>query len=73
MYTEVAKQFADLSDYRTAAYFYKRIQDISIEYKHIEGEARAFLGLGKAEEQVKNKEQAMLHLETSLEKASEDP
>lgn len=73
IYTGVAKQFEGLQDYETASYFYNRCLDISVEYKFLEGEARAYQGLGKAEENVMNKEKAMLHLETSLEKASEDP
>lgn len=44
-----------------------------MEYKYLEGEAKAYQGLGKAEENVLNKDKAMTHLETSLEKASEDP
>jgi hypothetical protein len=50
IYTGVAKIFEDLQDFQTASYFYKRCLDISTEHKYIEGEARSYLGLGKAEE-----------------------
>jgi hypothetical protein len=62
-----------LSDFETASYFHKRCLDISVEYKYLEGEAKAFKGLGIAEENVMNKEMAKEHLETALGKASEDP
>lgn len=62
-----------MQDYETASYFYNRCLDISVEHKYLEGEARAYQGLGKAEENVLNKDQAMRHLETSLEKADADP
>lgn len=73
IYAMLAKQFEDYKDFQTASYFHKRCLDISVEHKYIEGEAKSYLGLGNAEEQVMNKEQAMIHLETALEKASEDP
>lgn len=62
-----------MSDFETASYFHKRCLDISVEYKYLEGEAKAFKGLGIAEENVMNKEMAKEHLETALGKASEDP
>lgn len=42
-----------------------------MEHKFLEGEARAYQGLGKAEENVMNKNEAMHHLETSLSKVQE--
>ena len=55
-YQHVADGFEKLSDFETASYFHKRCLDISIEYKYLEGEARAYRGLGIAEEKVMNKE-----------------
>ncbi len=52
----MADGFEKLSDFETASYFHKRCLDISIEYKYLEGEARAYRGLGIAEEKVMNKE-----------------
>ena len=72
-YQRVADMFKSYEDYETASYFHKRCLDISQEFKYLEGEARAFHGLGIAEKMVRNKNEAMVHLETSLEKASEDP
>ena len=42
---------------------------MSIRAKYVEGEAQAYMGLGKCEEQVLNKFNAMGNLETALEKA----
>ena len=42
-----------------------------MEFKYIEGQALAFKGLGICEQMVLNKEEAMVHLETALEKAVE--
>jgi len=58
-YTRVANIFEALQDYRTASYFHNRCLEISVEYKYLEGEARAYQGLGKAEENVMNKDMAM--------------
>lgn len=60
-----------LYDYRTASYFYQRCLQISVEHKFLEGEARAYQGLGMAENNVENKEAAMEHLVKSLNKAKE--
>ena len=46
--------------------------DISTEQGHLKGEAEAEQGLGKCEESVLNIFYAMGHLETALEKSSED-
>jgi hypothetical protein len=58
-----------LLDYETASYFYKRCLDVSVDHKDIEGEARAYKGLGICEEKVLNIFEAMSYLETALEKA----
>ena len=50
----MAKQFEDLYDYETASYFHKRCLDVSVDFKFIEGEARAYKGLGICEEKVLN-------------------
>ena len=50
MYTGVACEFEALKDYETASYFYKKCLDVSIRAKHVEGEAQAYMGLGKCEE-----------------------
>lgn len=71
MYTGVACEFEALKDYETASYFYKKCLDVSIRAKHVEGEAQAYMGLGKCEEQVLNKHFAMENLETALEKATD--
>ena len=42
----VALEFEQLSDYETASYFYKRCLDVSVDHKYIEGEAKAYKGLG---------------------------
>jgi hypothetical protein len=57
-----------LLDYETASYFYKRCLNVSIDFKDIEGEARAYRGLGFCEEQVFNIFEAKDYLETALEK-----
>lgn len=46
--------FEELDDYETASYFYKKCLDVSIEAKFVEGEARAYMGLGICEEEVFN-------------------
>ena len=61
--------FEDLEDYETASYFYKKCLDVSIEAKFVEGEARAYMGLGICEEEVFNIFNSMSNLETALEKA----
>ena len=50
---------------------YKKCLDVSIRAKFVEGEAQAYMGLGKCEEQVLNKHFAMENLETALEKATD--
>ena len=42
-----------------------------MEFKYIEGQALAYKGLGICEQMVLNKSEAMVHLETALEKAVE--
>ena len=42
---------------------------MSIDFKYVEGEAKAYMGLGICEERVLNIFQAMSYLETALEKA----
>ena len=42
--------FEGLKDFETASYFYKKCQDVSIRAKFVEGEAQAYMGLGKCEE-----------------------
>lgn len=42
---------------------------MSIDFKYLEGEARAYRGLGICEEKVFNIFQAMSYLEIALEKA----
>ena len=49
-YLSVAEMFQELNDWETASYFHKRCLDISIEFKYIEGEAKAYKGLGICEE-----------------------
>ena len=61
----------ELKDFETASYFYKKCLDVSIRAKYVEGEAQAYMGLGKCEEQVLNKHFAMENLETALEKATD--
>lgn len=61
--------FEDLDDYETASYFYKKCLDVSIEAKYVEGEAKAYRGLGICEEAVFNIFNSMSNLETALEKA----
>jgi hypothetical protein len=61
--------FEGLKDFETASYFYKKCQDVSIRAKFVEGEAQAYLGLGKCEEQVLNKFKAMDNLETAHKKS----
>jgi tetratricopeptide (TPR) repeat protein len=65
----VAMQFEELNDYETASYFYKKSLDISVESKYVEGEAKAYMGLGICEEKVLNIFEAMGNLETALQKA----
>jgi uncharacterized protein (DUF111 family) len=55
-YKRVGVKFEELQDFETASYFHKRCLDISVEYKYLEGEAKAFRGLGIAEEKVMNKD-----------------
>ena len=69
-YEELAHMYEGYNDYETASYFHARCLDISIEFKYIEGEAKAHRGLGICEEKVFNKFPAMQHLETALDKAS---
>lgn len=69
-YASMAEMYEGYNDYETASYFHQRCLDISIEFKYIEGEAKAHRGLGICEEKVFNKFEAMQHLETALEKAS---
>ena len=69
-YEKMAKMYEGFNDYETASYFHQRCLDISIEFKYIEGEARAHCGLGICEEKVFNKFPAMQHLEKALEKAN---
>lgn len=71
MYTGVAAEFEELKDFETASYFYKKCLDVSIRAKYVEGEAQAYMGLGKCEEQVLNKHFSMENLETALEKATD--
>jgi len=68
-YERMANMYERYNDYETASYFHQRCQDISIEFKYIEGEATAHRGLGICEEKVLNKFPAMQNLETALEKA----
>eukprot|EP00347_Sterkiella_histriomuscorum_P015789 403355675 len=68
-YIKVATQFEELNDYETASYFHKRCLDVSIDAKFIEGEAKAYKGLGICEEKVLNIFEAMNYLETALEKS----
>ena len=68
-YLKVAKNFETLNDYETASYFHKKCLDMSIDFKYVEGEAKAYMGLGICEEKVLNIFQAMSYLETALEKA----
>jgi tetratricopeptide (TPR) repeat protein len=70
-YQGVAKQYEELNDYETASYFHKRCLDISIEYKYIEGIAKAYRGLGICQEKVLNIFEAMENLETALEHSIE--
>ena len=69
----VAEQFEQLNDYETASYFYKKCLDISIEAKFVEGEAKAYMGLGICEEKVLNIFEAMGNLETALQKSIDAP
>ena len=68
-YIAIAGEFEGLFDFETASYFYKRCLDISIDNKYIEGEAKAYKGLGICEEKVLNIFEAMNYLESALEKA----
>ena len=68
-YELMAQKYEQYRDYETASYFHQRCLDISIEFKFIEGEAKAHRGLGICEEKVFNKFAAQLSLETALEKA----
>lgn len=58
-YEMMAVKYVKFNDYETASYFHQRCLDISIEFKYIEGEAKAHRGLGICEEKVFNKFPAM--------------
>ena len=68
-YNSVCKAFENLNDYETASYFYNRCLEVSREAKYIDGEAQAYMGLGKCEEQIFNVFESMRYHETALEKA----
>ena len=53
-YVNVAKKFELLNDFETASYFHKKCLDMSIDFKYVEGEAKAYMGLGICEEKVLN-------------------
>jgi len=63
--------FENNEDYETASYFHQRCLEVSVEFKYIEGQALAFKGLGICEEKVLNYFEALMNLETALEKAVE--
>lgn len=46
----VARKFESLKDFETASYFHKKCLDMSIDFKFVEGEAKAYMGLGICEE-----------------------
>jgi len=68
-YEGVCKAYERLNDYETASYFYKRCLEVSKEAKYIDGEAKAYMGLGIWEEKVFNIFESMKYHETALEKA----
>lgn len=68
-YNSVCKAFEGLNDYETASYFYNRCLEVSREAKYIDGEAQAYMGLGKCEEKIFNVFESMRYHETALEKA----
>jgi len=70
-YSKVATQFEELKDYETASYFYKKCLDVSVEAGLVEGEARAYTGLGICEEEVFNIFNSKGNLETAREKATD--
>jgi len=70
-YLKVASMFENNEDYETASYFHQRCLEVSVEFKYIEGQALAFKGLGICEEKVLNYFEALMNLETALEKAVE--
>jgi len=59
---------SSLKDYETASYFYQRCLDVSVDNKDLEGEARAYKGLGFCEESVFNIFEAKNYLEKALDK-----
>jgi tetratricopeptide (TPR) repeat protein len=68
-YEGVCKAYERLNDYETASYFYNRCLEVSKEAKYIDGEAKAYMGLGICEEKVFNIFESMKYHETALEKA----
>jgi len=70
-YNKVAEDFMKKMDFETASYFYKKCLDVSEQDGFLRGEAEAYQGLGKCEENVLNIFNAMGNLETALEKANE--
>jgi tetratricopeptide (TPR) repeat protein len=68
-YEGVCKAYERLNDYETASYFYNRCLEVSKEAKYIDGEAKAYMGLGICEEKVFNIFESMRYHETALEKA----
>ena len=68
-YEGVCKAYERLNDYETASYFYNRCLEVSKEAKYIDGEAKAYMGLGIWEEKVFNIFESMRYHEIALEKA----
>jgi tetratricopeptide (TPR) repeat protein len=68
-YEGVGIAYEKLNDYETASYFYNRCLEVSKEAKYIDGEAKAYMGLGICEEKVFNIFESMRYHETALEKA----
>jgi len=68
-YEGVCNAYERLNDYETASYFYNRCLEVSKEAKYIDGEAKAYMGLGIWEENVFNIFESMRYHETALEKA----
>lgn len=68
-YEQVGKAYMSLQDYETASYFYNRCLEVSVEAKYIDGEAKAYMGLGICEENVFNIFESMRYHETALERA----
>jgi tetratricopeptide (TPR) repeat protein len=68
-YEGVCNAYERLNDYETASYFYQRCLEVSKEAKYIDGEAKAYMGLGICEEKVFNIFESMKYHETALEKA----